>query len=116
MFAKDNQILTTMKLFTLPATAEEQKKNQAMLFRLYAALFIAMSCMLGTFAIYLQIAGEKISDYSRLQFMFFLIIIIHIISIAPNIMRYSWRQIIIISSVTAIALGFFFGVVLRFLL
>lgn len=104
-----------MKLFTLRATPEEQKQNQTMLFRLYAVFIINAVFMFGTFAIYLQIVGEKMSAYSRWQFMFFLIIITHIISMAPNIMRYSWKQIIIISSVTAIVLGLFFGAVLRIL-
>ena len=102
-----------MKYFTVWASTEEQKKANAMLFRLYAVFFIFMIFMLGTFAIYLQIVGEKIATYSHWQFMFFIIAIVHIISMAPNIMKYSWKQIIIISSVTAIFLGLFLGVTLR---
>ena len=103
-----------MKFFTLRSTTEEQKTTNSILFRLYAVFLIFMTCMFGTFAIYLQIVGEKMHAYSQWQFMFFLMIIIHIISMAPNVTKYSWKQIIIISSLTGIALGLFLGLTLRF--
>ena len=104
-----------MKFFTLRATTDEQKTANAMLFRLYAVFLIFMVFMFGTFNIYLQIVGEKMTAYSHWQFMFFLMIIIHVISMAPSAMKYSWKQIIIISSATAMTLGLFLGATLRFL-
>jgi len=104
-----------MKLFILRATTDEQKKDQAILIRLYAVFIISLVFLLATFALCLEINGEKVAAYSRLQFMFFIVVIGHIISMAPSIMRYSWKQIIIISSVTSIFLGLFFAATLRFL-
>src|ERR1700730_9788085 len=102
-----------MKFFTLRATTEEQKTGNAILFRLYAVFLLFSVGMLGTFAIYLQIVGEMRSAYAQWQFMFFLMIILHVINMAPNIMKYSWKQIIIISSVTGIILGIFLAATLR---
>jgi hypothetical protein len=102
-----------MKFFTLRSTTEEQKTSNAILFRLYTVFLVFSVGILGTFAIYLQIMGEKRSTYSQWQFMFFLMIIIHVISMAPNIIKYSWKQIIIISSLTGVILGIFFGLTLR---
>jgi hypothetical protein len=104
-----------MKFFTFRSTTEEQKTAKAILFRLYAVFLLFSVGMLGTFAIYLQIVGEKRSAYSHWQFMFFLMIIGHVISMAPNIMKYSWKQIIIISSATGAVLGIFLAATLRFL-
>lgn len=105
-----------MKYVSLWSKTEEPKKDQAMLVRLYADFFIFTIFIFGTFAIYLQIAGEKMTAYSHWYFMFFLMIIVHIISMAPNILRYSWKQIIIIPSLSGTALGIFLGGILRFLL
>ncbi len=115
MFAIEIKFYEAMKFFTLRSTSEEQKTANTTLFRLYAVFLIFMICMLGTFDLCLQIVGDKMLSYSKWQFMFFLMIIIHVISMAPGIMKYSWKQIIIISSATAITLGLFLGAVLKFL-
>ncbi len=104
-----------MKIFTLRATTEEQKGYQKMQTRLWAVFFISMIFILGTFAIYLQITEQKIHTFSDRQFLFYLAIIGNLINMAPNIMKYSWKQIIIQSIVISIFMGLFYSFLFGFL-
>jgi hypothetical protein len=104
-----------MKLMTLRAVTEEQKAEQAIQIRLWAVVLISMIFMLATFSVYLTIIGQTMASHSDMQLLFFIALISEVISIAPNIMKYSWKQIVIRSAATAIFVGLIFSAISRFI-
>ena len=89
-----------MKIFTLRATTEEQKVNQAFQLRLFQVLAIVVLTVavvsLSLIALFGKIPEQKIQD------LIYLPSIIILIGIAPSVMKYSWKVLlprIIISTV-----------------
>lgn len=81
-----------MKLFTLRATTEDQKANHALQLRLLQVLAIvvltvaaASLCLIGLFG---KIPEQKTQD------LIYLPSIIVLISIAPSVMKYSWKVLL----------------------
>jgi hypothetical protein len=81
--------------------------------RLWSVFMIAMFFTFGTFYIYLQISGEDIATFRRLQFIFFIPIISAVISLAPIVMKTPWKKIIIQTGLSTIFGTVIFLVIFR---
>ena len=96
-----------MKLFTLHATTEEQKADQAMQLRLLQVLAIVVLTVAIVSLTLISLFG-KIPE-QKTQDLIYLPSIIILIGIAPSAMKYSWKVLLprIIISTTLIVVFIF---------
>ena len=81
-----------MKIFTLPATTEEQKYNQAMQLRLLQVLAIVVLTS-GAIALSLISIFGKIPE-QRLDYLIYFPSIIILIGVAPLVTKHSWKMLL----------------------
>jgi len=92
-----------MKLFTLRATTEEQKANQALQVRLlqvFVIIFLTTGAVVLAFD---AVLGKMPSN--RIQDMMYIPSIIILIGLVPSVMKYSWKVLLLRTIITTIVVS-----------
>ncbi|MFI5263444.1 MAG: hypothetical protein ACHQM6_02905 [Candidatus Kapaibacterium sp.] len=94
-----------MKLFTLRATTEEQKANQALQLRLFQVFFIIFATTGGVVLAFNELFGKMPSG--TVQDMMYIPSTIILIGLVPSVMKYSWKILLLRTVISTIVVASF---------